>query len=273
MGLGPDCTPSSAATRTLELRHLRRSGSWKRRAVHRALADAVTDLEERARHLALAAEGPDAVVASYLEAAAEQAVARGAPSAAGELYELAAELTPGDPALARRRRFRVAQCYRFAGDTGRAAALLDQLLTELPHGVERADALFELALTLRGDPQTIIEVLNGALSEADDDEVRQVRILGYRGWAHVFQAEIDAALSDARMALEKAEGIGDPALIASAIGHLATAEGRAGEFTPGLVERGVEIEERLGLNLEYSESPKVSLARRLTGHGGSKEPA
>ena len=72
----------------LELRHLRRSGSWKRRAVHRALADAVTDLEERARHLALAAEGPDAVVASYLEAAAEQAVARGAPSAAGELYEL-----------------------------------------------------------------------------------------------------------------------------------------------------------------------------------------
>src|SRR5262249_46468382 len=38
---------------------------WKRRAVHRALADAVPDLEERARHLALAAEGPDRVVASY----------------------------------------------------------------------------------------------------------------------------------------------------------------------------------------------------------------
>ena len=33
---------------------------WKRRAVHRALAAAVTDVEERARHLALAVEGADA---------------------------------------------------------------------------------------------------------------------------------------------------------------------------------------------------------------------
>src|SRR5262249_41480866 len=48
---------------------------WKRRAVHRALADAVVDREERARHLALAAEGPDAVVASYLEEAASEASA------------------------------------------------------------------------------------------------------------------------------------------------------------------------------------------------------
>ena len=32
---------------------------WKRRAVHRALAGVVSDIEEQARHLALAAEGPD----------------------------------------------------------------------------------------------------------------------------------------------------------------------------------------------------------------------
>ena len=44
---------------------------WKRRAVHKALASAVKDVEERARHLALAAEGPDAAVASELDAAAE----------------------------------------------------------------------------------------------------------------------------------------------------------------------------------------------------------
>jgi hypothetical protein len=46
---------------------------WKRRAVHGVLAGAVADLEERARHLALASEGPDPVASSYLEAAAEQA--------------------------------------------------------------------------------------------------------------------------------------------------------------------------------------------------------
>ena len=67
---------------------------WKRRAVHRALASAVSDVEERARHLALAAEGPDAVAASYLDAAADHAAARGATATAAELCELAATLTP-----------------------------------------------------------------------------------------------------------------------------------------------------------------------------------
>jgi DNA-binding CsgD family transcriptional regulator len=51
------------------------------------------------------------------------------------------------------------------------------------------------------------------------------------------------------------------------IGHVAIAEGRAGDFTPGLVERGVEIEQRLGLQLQYNESPSASLSRRLAGQG------
>ena len=55
---------------------------WKRRAVHGALARAVTDVEERARHMALSVDGPDAVAASYLDAAAEQAAGRGATAAA-----------------------------------------------------------------------------------------------------------------------------------------------------------------------------------------------
>ena len=65
---------------------------WKRRAIHQTLAGAVSDVEERARHRALAAEGPDAAVAAELDAAAQQAAARGATVAAAELAELAAEL-------------------------------------------------------------------------------------------------------------------------------------------------------------------------------------
>ena len=239
---------------------------WKRRAVHRTLADAVTDAEERARHLALAAEGPDGVVASYLEAAAEQAASRGARVAAAELYELAAELTPDDPALERQRRFRAAKCHRLAEDE-RAVAILEQLLPEVPHGLERADVLFELASTLAADPEATIELLTEALAEAAGDDGRLARILGYRAWIRVFQADVRGALADARAALEKAELVGDPALIATEIGHLATAEGRAGEYTPGLLERGVEIEERLGLVLEYGESPSAALSRRLMGLG------
>ncbi len=244
-----------------------RAPLWKRRAVHRALAGVVSDIEERARHLALASEGPDAVVASYLEAAGVQAASRGAPAAAAELFELSAELTPDDPALVRERRFSSARCQRLAGDELQAAAVLEQLLAEVPHGTERADLLVELALVLGAAPHTLIELLDEALDEAAGDDVRLARVLGYRAWIRIFQADIRGALPDARAALEKAESVGDPALVAAAIGHVATAEGRAAELTPGLLERGVEIEERLGLVLAYGESPSVSLSRRLIGLG------
>jgi hypothetical protein len=35
------------------------------------------------------------------------------------------------------------------------------------------------------------------------------------------------------------------------------------EITPGLVERGVEIERRLGRSLEFHERPTVAYVRRL----------
>ena len=124
---------------------------WKRRAVHRALAAAVSDFEERARHLALAAEGPDAVVASDLDAAAEQAAARGAPAAAAELSELAAELTSGDPAHARQRRLRAADFTVLPATPSRRQRSLEQLLAEVPPGVERADVLFGSSQTYRAD--------------------------------------------------------------------------------------------------------------------------
>ncbi len=73
---------------------------WKRRAIHRALAATVADLEERARHMALAVEGPDAAVAAELDAAAEQAAARGA-TARGRALRAGRRADAGRPALAR----------------------------------------------------------------------------------------------------------------------------------------------------------------------------
>ena len=67
-----------------------------RREVHGRLATVVDDVEERARHLALAAEGPDRGVAAALEAAAGLAARRGAQEAATELAELACRATPPD---------------------------------------------------------------------------------------------------------------------------------------------------------------------------------
>jgi DNA-binding CsgD family transcriptional regulator len=249
-----------------------RAPLWKRRAVHRALAGVVTDLEERARHLALAAEGPDAAIADELDAAAAQAAARGAPAAAAELCELAAELTASDPGLARQRRLRAATHHRLAGNTDRAVAILEQLLTEVPSGVERADILFGLAHAWRAAVPRGLELCDEALANAAGDDARSARILALRGLHHLNDPNVQAYLADSRTALEKAERAGDPALLAAVIAHAGQAETWAAEVTPGLLERGAEIEERLGLMLEYTESPRVYLARLRMRLGEIERP-
>ena len=237
----------------------------KRRAVHRALAGAVTDPEERARHLALAAEGPDADAASELDSAAELAAARGATAAAAELSELAAALSPG-PEPARLRHLRAADFHRLAGAQERAAAILEQLLAEVPSGMERADVLFALAST-QPDAPTMVGLCHEALAEATGDDARSARIRAFRSYAHMFEGDVEAALADARTALAEAERVNDPTLVAVAIARVGQAEAYAAEITPGLLERGVEIEERLGLPLEYYESPRVARTRFLMGVG------
>ena len=61
----------------------------RRRRLHRRLADLDLDPEERARHLAIAATGPDEEIAASLDAAAKHAHGRGAAQAAAELAERA----------------------------------------------------------------------------------------------------------------------------------------------------------------------------------------
>ena len=100
-----------------------------RRSVHRRLADLVDDPEERARHLALAASGPDRHVARALEEAGRHARRRGAPDAAAELLELARKLTPPEDGAGILRRSVEAAEYHFdAGDATRATALLEEAI-------------------------------------------------------------------------------------------------------------------------------------------------
>ena len=76
---------------------------WRRRQAHRKLSLITPNAEERARHRALSAEGPDKETAAVLTRAAQAAAARGAPGAAADLAELAVARTPVELAPARRR--------------------------------------------------------------------------------------------------------------------------------------------------------------------------
>lgn len=92
------------------------------RDLHRRLAEAVTDPEQRARHLIRAVEpGPDAATAAAVDAGVAVAERRGALAAAAELAELAVGFTaPEDHAELLRRRLAAARLTHRVGDMTRA---------------------------------------------------------------------------------------------------------------------------------------------------------
>jgi DNA-binding CsgD family transcriptional regulator len=151
----------------------------RRREAHRKLSLIAPNAEERARHRALSADGPDEESAADLAEAARAAAARGAPGAAAELAELAVARTPVELVSARRRRRLEAADYLFrAGDTTRARHGLEALAQDIPGGAERAETLLVLARLLLHDAGDLVAVpvLEEALAEASADRVLQARI-------------------------------------------------------------------------------------------------
>ena len=183
--------------------------------------------------------------------------------AAAELCELAADLTPDDDGSgSRRRRLFAARCLRRAGDTDRTVDILRRLRDEIPAGVERGDVLFELALTQRGTTDELVEQCDEALAAVGDDDARAARILAVRSGHYLLKTDVSAALASVREGLERAERTGDPALLAQVIAYAGQVETYRVEITPGLLERGIAIEDELGLELEWNLSPRYVLGRR-----------
>lgn len=187
----------------------------RRREVHRRLAALVEDAEERARHLALSAEGPSAGVADLLEEAARLARGRGAPTAAAELAEDAVRLTPDDQPEDELRRTIAAGGYHFeAGDADRARRLLGDAARAAVPGPRRAEALWRLARAhvFEADHRTAVRLYGEALVEAGDDV--ETRIEAEAGLAVALMRmleELPTAARHARTAVELAEshGVGD----------------------------------------------------------------
>ena len=215
----------------------------ERRRTHRALADAVADPLERARHLAIATERPDDEVAAALEDAAGQALARGAVASAAELGEHALRVTP--PAAdddRHRRTLAAAHAHLAGGEVERARTLARELVAVSPDGPRRADVLLLLADAERSNIQETITLRREALQHAAGLPAMEASI--HRGLALFvrFTEGMAAGEEHARAAVELAERAGDDAVRAGALASLALTRFNPGKAdAPQLAEQGYDL--------------------------------
>jgi DNA-binding CsgD family transcriptional regulator len=217
----------------------------QRRAVHARIADVVEESEERARHLALASEGPDADVALSLDQAARSVRARGAPGDAAHLFEEARRLTP--PELvddAARRAVDAAEAHFEGGDFRRVRALLEEVVGA--DTAERARALVFLGW-VRGYQEGFYvgaDVFRAALEVVGSDIEQRIEIERGLSWSlHELGDQAEAEIH-VRAALELAEQLGDPAVLARAIADLAFNEAIGGRGDPlARIESALAIDE------------------------------
>ncbi|MFN8110375.1 MAG: AAA family ATPase [Thermoleophilia bacterium] len=209
-------------------------GTAGRREVHRRLALLVLDADERARHLALGAEGPSAEIAAELDDAAARSAARGATDAAAGFARLALQLTPGtDRGTVLRRRVAVAERDAASGDVVAARETLEAILAELPPGPERAQALLMLSALCEHDMAAATELGVRALSEAPpDDDALRAAIGCQLALARFIGGRLDAAAAVGREALEHAHRSGDPAALAHATATVGLVDASAGRPRP-----------------------------------------
>ena len=166
----------------------------ERRKLHRRLAGEAGDPVERARHLALAASGPDELTAVELERAAATSAARGAADVAVELQELACRLTPGTDQQAKvQRGIDLSDRRYFAGDPNGARRELELLLASSPPGDDRAQVLLGLGSMrwVQGEADVGLELMEQALADTENPALR----------AHI-HTRIASASDDADVAVE-----------------------------------------------------------------------
>ena len=222
----------------------------ERRRLHERLAAVLEDPEERAGHLALAAQGPDGAVAAELDEAAQKARARGAPDAAATLWEQARRFTPGELVdEAHRRGIEAAECHFEAGETERAGALLEEIVAASPSGRDRARALTRLAWVrvFTEGFDVGAELFEAALAEVRDDVRLRIEIERGLAWTAQVFGNVAAAEARSRAALEMAETLGEPKVLASALADVALHQClRGGGIAFSTIERALCLESDAG---------------------------
>ncbi|GAA4345086.1 helix-turn-helix transcriptional regulator [Angustibacter luteus] len=226
---------------TVRFRHdLVRSGVYtdatpaQRRAVHRALADALpeADADRRAWHLGEATLGPDESTAALLDAAAQRARDRSGPAVAASAYERAARLSP-DPDRQVERLVSAAECAWLAGLTATAVDLL-----------ARAGPLDRVGLRIRA------AALSGAVA-ARTGSLQDARDVHLRAGLEFADADPDAAISLLADAIVDCLFLADTATVVRAAAAIDELDARA-----------------TSTRARWLGQMAAGVAGVLTGHGG-----
>jgi DNA-binding CsgD family transcriptional regulator len=225
------------------------AASPRRKRLHQRLAELVEDVEERARHLALAADAPNAPVSAAVAEAAHAARARGAPEAAAELLEHSVRLTPAELEDDRHIRLLDLGEYLFeAGDFSGARRVFEELVEEVEDGPHRSLALLGLAAAHNWGESTVgtIEYCEQALVAARGDAAVEARC--HAELAIYLADDVAGADGHAQAAIRLCEELGDdadPRTYSTALAAAARVSFFSGRGLPvRLLEKAIEVESR-----------------------------
>jgi DNA-binding CsgD family transcriptional regulator len=227
------------------------AGGEERRMLHLRLAELLPEREERARHLALSAEGPDASVAAVLAEVAESAHARGALVVAAELSEQARRLTPAEDSEARHQRtIQSATSAWEAGDSERARALLEAARDGALPGPKRGEVLYWLGEMeeYEGSRRRAVELYQQASEEAGEDVGLRARIEeGLASCLFLTRIDLAAAAGHSRAAVALGEQAGDRLTqVAGLVDQAFVDAATGGSEWRTIVERSRELEKHVG---------------------------
>ena len=188
-----------------------------RHEMHARLAAAVSDPEEQARHMAHAVEPPDETVAAALDDAALRAFERGAIESAAALSASAVRFSaPGDGESLQRRRLEAAGYLARAGAKSEARKLMATARADAEPGPQRARIAIRLAWLGLADLTTCAEALREAIEDARAERALLAEVHAVLG-NHLCPVDPVAAGRHASLAVELAEEVGEPALLALAL--------------------------------------------------------
>lgn len=248
--------------------HYSSATDLERRLAHCRLAEVTSETEDKVRHLALAATGPDDQLAGRLAAAAQTASRRGAAVAGAELADLAVRFTPPGRAAARTGRLiEAGRLHLAAFDPDGARELFESAVKLSKPGQLRATALHQLARVvgyLEGLTASI-PLGRQALREATDSTVLKALIHRDLGFAlGVSTANFSpATMNQIGEAFAIADRTGDDGLTSQLTAFQAMAEFATGRgVRHDLIERALDLCHRAG-PVPMEVRPRVLLSHIL----------